>query len=214
MSGEFIASPFQFPITVEVLPEGERLADEFCAMAKGIRSKDTQGGLLGHSWGQSLTATGPEDYDKSGYTSAYNHNLAEQEQFDELHKVTVKQIEKYLRVVGVKNMQFGLTNSWASIYGEGHFVPEHTHPMAHLSVVFYAAATEGTGEIIFNNPAYSSYAMTYGGGAGGSLFNDKFPVSPKKGMMIVFPSFIPHGTRPHEDTEERVIFSVNAKFNL
>jgi hypothetical protein len=31
-------------------------------------------------------------------------------------------------------------------------------------------------------------------------------------MILVFPSFIPHATMPHESDEERVIFSGNIRF--
>ena len=202
-----LTSPFHFPLLIEIVEEGDRIADEFCLLAKSLRSKDKAGGLLSHSWGMALQSGNKADYEKDGYTSFYNQNLAEKEEFNEIHQVAVKQIEKYLAATTPHEVTFGLTNSWASIYGKGHFVPDHIHPMAHLSVVFYAAATEGTGEISFKNPAYSAYAMSYGDKG---LFRDTLIVQPKKGMMIVFPSFLEHGTRPHEDHAERIIFSTNA----
>lgn len=202
-----LTSPFQFPILIEQIENGDRIAEEFCLLAKNLRSEDKEGGLLSHDWGEAKQSGDKTDYEKSGYTSFYNQNLAEKEEFNEIHQVTVKQVEKYLNATSAHEVTFGLANSWASIYGKGHFVPDHIHPMAHLSVVFYAAATEGTGEIFFKNPAYSAYAMSYGKRG---LFRDSFIVQPKKGMMIVFPSFLQHGTKPHEDATERVIFSTNA----
>ena len=39
-----------------------------------------------------------------------------------------------------------------------------------------------------------------------------YEVQPEAGMIIVFPSFIPHATKPHDSDEERVIFSGNVRF--
>ena len=210
MGSETILSPFQFPILVEVLKDGISLADEFCLLSGRLQAEDSNGGLLSSAWKDQRKAKTTEDYDKFGYTSFYNSNLATKPEFNEIHKATVKQVQKYLAVMGTKKISFNLSNSWVSIYGKGHFVPEHIHPLAHLSVVFYAAATEGTGEIVFKNPAYSAYAMNYV--ADTAIFNDEMPIQPQKGMMIVFPSFIPHFTKSHEADAKRVIFSTNAEF--
>ena len=56
---------------------------------------------------------------------------------------------------------------------------------------------------------YPAYAMIHDSRFG--MFSDSFFIQPKKGMIIVFPSFIPHYTMAHEDTKERIICSANAQ---
>ena len=91
-----------------------------------------------------------------GYTSHGSYNLLSDQRFDKLHDAVVTQVEKYTNYHDI-NPSFHITNSWVSIYGHGHFAPEHIHPRSHLSCVFYGAATEGTGEIVLRNPAKPSY---------------------------------------------------------
>ena len=55
---------------------------------------------------------------------------------------------------------------------------------------------------------YPAYAMNHEQGFG--LMTDSVFVQPIKGMMIIFPSFIPHYTMAHMDDKERIIFSSNA----
>lgn len=202
-------NPFGFPILVEVLPDGEALADEFCKLARGLRSADENGGLMSEAWHDAEVAESSEEYKKHGYTSFVNQNLCFNSDFDAIHKATVAQKEKYCNMMGA-GYEFYIQNSWASIYGDNHYIPEHIHSFSHLSMCFYAAASEGTGEIVFRNPAYASYGMIFDQHC--MLFNDQFRVQPQKGMMIVFPSFMPHYTRPHKDTSERIIFSSNSVF--
>lgn len=202
-------NPFGFPILVEVLPDGDKLADEFVELARSIRSSEENGGLMSEAWHDAEVATSSKQYKDHGYTSFVNHNLCLNSDFDNIHKATVSQKEKYLHMMGV-DYEFYIQNSWASIYGNGHFIPEHIHSFSHLSMVFYAAATKGTGDIIFRNPSYAHYGMIFDQKS--RIFNDQFRIGPEKGMMIIFPSFIPHYTRPHNDEAERVIFSSNSVF--
>ena len=202
-------NPFGFPILIEVLPDGEKIADKFVDLARSMRSSEENGGLMSEAWHDAEVATSSEQYKDHGYTSFVNQNLCDNPDFDFIHEATVKQKEKYLHMMGV-DFQFYIGNSWASIYGNGHFIPEHIHSFSHLSMVFYAAATKGTGDIVFRNPSYSNYGMIFDQKC--RLFNDQFRVGPEKGMMIIFPSFIPHYTRPHEDEAERIIFSCNSIF--
>ncbi len=100
-----------------------------------------------------------------------------------------------------------ISNAWASIYGRDHFVPQHTHPMSHLSLVFYAAATEGTGHLVFENPARGHFQHFYPPEI--SWLHYRFSIQPKKGLFVVFPSYLAHNTEPHESDELRVIYSAN-----
>lgn len=203
-------NPFGFPIFVEEIENGKELASMLCDTAYSLRNGDPHGKLISDAWNDYKRAESQEDFDTHGYTSHGSYNLLSDQRFDKLHDAVVTQVEKYTNYHDI-NPSFHITNSWVSIYGNGHFVPEHIHPRSHLSCVFYGAATEGTGEIVFKNPAKPSYAMQYGRGV--TLFNDYWPVSPKAGQMIIFPSHIAHYTNKHEANEDRIIFSGNIVFD-
>jgi uncharacterized protein (TIGR02466 family) len=201
---------FHTPILVlDDYPDCEGIADRFAALAQQTKKNDPNGGLVSEAWKYAKTAETPEDYEKHGYTSFYNQNLANEEGYEEIHKAAVGAIEEYLNRLG-KNKGFRIDNSWAAIYGKGHYVPAHCHSYSHISLVFYAAATDGTGQIVFRDPAYESNKMYYVGDQ--KLTNDRLEIQPQKGMFIVFPSFVEHYSNPHKGDEERIIFSCNSNF--
>jgi len=203
-------NPFSFPILHEIIDDGEKLADDLCEYAYDLRDQDPNGKLISHAWHHYERAKSPEDYKQHGYTSHGNFELRDDERFDPIHQAIVKQCQKYTNALNT-DPKFHLTNSWVSIYGHGHFAPEHIHGFAHLACVFYGATSEGTGEIVFRNPAASSYNMIYGNGF--ALWNDKFTLRPKKGMMVIFPSHMAHYTNPHLADEDRIILSCNVVFD-
>lgn len=202
-----IISPFDIPILVEEIEDGKEIAEELCDGAYSLREQDPNGRLISHKFREMDYANAPEDYEKHGYTSHGSFNLQDDMRFHRLHMATVKQMEKYLthRQAGYP---FRLTNSWVSIYGKGSFAPEHNHALCHLSCVFYGAVTEGTGEIVFRNPAMETYTMLYGNGV--NMFNDLHVITPEVGQMIIFPAFMRHYTKPHLSEDDRIIFSCNA----
>jgi len=202
--------PFSFPLLIRDLDRGDEIADELCEFTYKIREIDKQGGVISDNFGE--TAKSPEDYAKYGYTSYTNYNLATLTGKDnegvipKVHQACSSMCEEYFYNIN-NPREFYIDTSWVATYDEGCFVPRHTHPNAHLSCVFYAQATEGTGQIIFENPSQPIYGVIAEKNA--EMWNDFIPVEAKRGRMIIFPSFMPHYTKPHMGKEERIIFSAN-----
>tara|TARA_B100001093_G_C26794753_1_gene1000605 strand:+ start:609 stop:1247 length:639 start_codon:yes stop_codon:yes gene_type:complete len=204
-----VNSPFDIPILIEDIEDGEDIAKEVCDAAYDLRDKDPHGKLISHKFREYKRAESKEEMEKHGYTSHGTFNLKEDQRFHRVHTATVDAMAKYLTHMKSCH-QFRLTNSWVSIYGHGSFAPEHVHPLCHLSCVFYGAASEGTGELVLKNPAQDVYNMLYEGGDT-DLFTDLYNVSPRAGQIVVFPSFMKHYTKPHMANDDRIIFSCNAK---
>lgn len=202
-----IENPFEMPLLVDDIEEGEDIAREVSEAAYDLRDQDPSGRLISHKFRDLATATSKDDFDKHGYTSHGSFNLQADKRFHRVHKATVSQMEKYMTYMKA-GYEFRLSSSWVSIYGNGSFAPEHTHPLCHLSCVFYGAVTEGTGEIVFKNPAMETYNMLYGNGI--NVYCDLYTIQPKVGQMIIFPSFMRHYTKPHLSDDDRIIFSCNA----
>lgn len=198
-------TPFAFPILTLDLPNGEEIAQEVREFAFAIRERDTEGGLISGEFGEKKKS--PEDYAKYGYTSFANYNLAATRAIPLMHEAACFGVSEYFRGIGADH-HFYIDTSWVATYDKECYVPEHTHPNAHVSLVFYAAAEEDTGQIIFKNPALPIYQQMAERSA--QMWHDTWEIPPKTGRMIIFPSFMPHRTRPHMGSSERVIFSCNA----
>jgi uncharacterized protein (TIGR02466 family) len=198
-------------IVIDDYPNCNEIADEF--FAKGIKLIDEypNGGLLSNAWHNGKRAEKADDVKQHGFTSFYNVNLLKRKDFDFINRAAAAVAAQYLQMVRKENTSMRFDSAWASVYGRGHFVPQHTHPMSHLSIVFYAAATNGTGNIVFENPSRGHFQHFYPPEI--SWLHYRYPIQPKKGMFIVFPSYLAHETEPHQSDDLRVIYSANVQLH-
>ena len=208
-----IISMFSHPVlTIDDYPNIDAIADEYFEKSMALMEEYPDAGLISNAWHSGKRAASKEDIKQHGFTSFYNVNLGKREDFHFINKAAMEMFAQYMRVVGKSNVGMRLDSAWASIYGKGHFVPQHTHPMSHLSLVFYAAATEGTGQLVFENPSRGHFQHFYPPEI--SWLHYRFTIQPKKGMFVVFPSYLAHNTEPHESDDLRVIYSANAQLQF
>lgn len=208
-----IIQMFSHPvITIDDFPETQMLADKFYDKALGLKQEYPDAGLISDAWHSGRRAQNQQDIEKHGFTSFYNVNLANRKDFAFMNKAAMAVFSQYMKVVGRPEIGMRLGSAWASVYGKGHYIPQHTHPMAHLSMVFYAAASEGTGQLIFENPARGHFQHFYPPEICWMPY--RYTIQPKKGMFVVFPSYLTHNTEPHESDEYRVIYSANVQLDF
>jgi uncharacterized protein (TIGR02466 family) len=169
-------------------------------------------GLISDAWHSGRRAQSQEDIKQHGFTSFYNVNLVKRDDFDFINKAALAVFAQYLSVVGKAGIGMRMDSAWSSVYGRGHYVPQHTHPMSHLSLVYYAAATEGTGRLVFENPARAHFQHFYPPEI--SWMPYRYSIQPKKGMFVVFPSYLVHNTDPHDSDDLRVIYSANVQLEF
>jgi len=208
-----IISMFSHPvITLDDYPDSAAIADKFYDKSMALMEEYPDAGLISNAWHSGKRAQSKEDFKQHGFTSYYNVNLGSREDFAFMNRAAMDAFAQYMRVVGKPDLGMKLDSAWTSIYGRDHFVPQHTHPMSHLSLVFYAAATEGTGQLVFDNPSRGHFQHFYPPEI--SWMQYRFSVQPKKGMFVVFPSYLAHNTEPHESDDFRVIYSANAQLKF
>jgi uncharacterized protein (TIGR02466 family) len=201
-----VHTPFQFSV-MKVAPQnaGDLIA-LLCAKAKSLQEEDAKGGILSEKWKDGIRANSPDEYKQGGYTSFYTQNLFSMQDMAPLHDAAIGCFYEYTKMCGLEGPGF-LDHSWVSCYGNGHFVPGHVHPNAHLSCVFYGESSTDSGHITFYNPALPIYQMLYDNGA--RYFTDKITLPAEKGCFYIFPSFMQHETSPHLSDETRIIYSAN-----
>jgi uncharacterized protein (TIGR02466 family) len=204
---------FSHPVlTIDDYPNIDVIADEFYAKSIALMKEYPDGGLISDAWHSGKRAESEADFKQYGFTSFYNVNLGKRQDFAFMNKVAMSIFAEYLRLVGKSDVVMRLDNAWSSVYGRGHFIPQHTHPLSHLSMAFYASATEGTGQLIFQNPARAHFEHFYPPGI--SWMNYRTSVQPKKGLFVVFPSYLAHHTQHHESDDLRVIYSANVQLQF
>ena len=110
-------------------------------------------------------------------------------------------------------------NSWANVNRRGHGNQFHTHPGALWSASYYVddggVADDRSlgGEFEIQDPRgvapvmYAPY-LTFPGPDGAAL-GEAQRLTPRSGMLLVFPSWLSHGVRPYRGTRERISIAIN-----
>ena len=167
-------------------------------------------GLMSYHWDLKTESNSGNDFKKFGITTFYTGNLAENLEWSPVTKFIIEMIFKLLGTDCKYNIN--ITNMWATIYPKGAHVPEHVHNNSLYSGVFYAKTSPNCGNIVFKDPSYIAKSMA-------SKLSDGFPSVPvtftqevDTGIMILFPSWLPHYTQPNESDEDRIIISFNLDF--
>ncbi|MEJ0018831.1 MAG: TIGR02466 family protein [Acetobacteraceae bacterium] len=102
-------------------------------------------------------------------------------------------------------------SAWANVNRTGHYNTMHTHPGATWSGVYYVddgnsdADAEPTAiELTDPNPARTA-------GFFPELSNTNILFPPVPGLMILFPSYVPHAVPPHRGDRPRISIAFNVR---
>ena len=92
---------------------------------------------------------------------------------------------------------------------KGSFNQRHHHGNSALSAAYYVNANEDSGDIVFYDPRQ---AFTFSHPENSQINNLNAQVksiTPKKGMLVLFPSYLEHSVNPSKSKEDRVVISFN-----
>jgi len=149
--------------------------------------------------------------DTNGQTSFYTGSLLEKEEFIPLKnylnsaiKLSLKEKEKTDKF-DLKWMDF-----WYTIYNTGTNVEEHFHPNCIISGVYYLKCPKNCGDIMFvdNNHNYKNYCVNISP-LKTFTYQKNFKITPEEGMILLFPSWLPHKTELNQSSEDRIMFAFN-----
>jgi len=110
-----------------------------------------------------------------------------------------------------------ITNSWANVLGPGHRVEYHRHPRSVVSGAFYLTAPKGSVDLEFRNPLMSmkqmeSYVWEQTGGHVSFLNESVHSIPCEENLLILFPSWLEHGTSKSNTTTDRITVSFNTHY--
>ena len=97
---------------------------------------------------------------------------------------------------------------WANIHDQGGYNMFHVHQNVLLSGCFYLTVPEGAGGIIFRDPRPGVVLSPYSGQ--GINANKNITITPKPGLLVVFPNWLEHAVADHEGIMPRVSIAMNA----
>jgi len=105
------------------------------------------------------------------------------------------------------------TDAWANVSADGHFNMPHVHGGTFWSAVYYVALCEGLGgELVLHDPRMPALQMHAPGvrfrglGAEGEV-----AITPKPGLMVLFPGWLAHSVEPWQGTGQRISIAMNLR---
>ena len=136
-------------------------------------------------------------------------NLHHREDFSRFSKIALRAGRSVLDFLKYQYGDCYITDCWANVCRRGESHRAHIHPNNVLSGVYYAAAPQGCGDIVFDDPRAQAKVLIPDIVEPTLLNTHEFRVEPKSGMLIVFPSWLTHRVSLSQSAQERVSISFN-----
>lgn len=137
-------------------------------------------------------------------------DLHEREAFGSLRALIDVEIRNYLKNVYTMDPDdCVLTGMWSNVSNASASHHIHVHPNAFLSGVIYLNVPEGSGDVFFVRPGFDMYRPNHE--KWHPYLARSMHLSPFRGLMLLFPSYLPHGTEPgtQREGEYRISLSFN-----
>lgn len=112
------------------------------------------------------------------------------------------------------NINCPVGNFWININKKNsHNVP-HIHPRTLLTSVYYVKVPENSGNIIFHRTIhnYEEYVKDYMISKYNEYNSSTYTFVPKKGKLLIFPSWLEHEVEPNETDLERISIAFNSVY--
>lgn len=116
---------------------------------------------------------------------------------------------------GTYNMRL---SAWAMVYGDRGYATVHTHPNCQFSAVYYVDTGPEVDEITMATgvrirPGDLEFVDTrgsYGHQIKGLYLQPSFRIRPEPGLVVAFPSWMPHFVHPVRGDGDRISIAANA----
>ena len=135
----------------------------------------------------------------SHYTVHDLSNFLSKETYDRLNLI----INETANAIGLPKLV--LFNSWVNIQHKNSRLKYHSHPNSELSGALYLNVNDDGGRLQLESPNpfvhFTSYKKE-------TVFNDKMWIKPQKGDLVIFPSYVRHGSFDN-NMDNRMVFSFN-----
>ena len=108
---------------------------------------------------------------------------------------------------------------WVNVNPTHGFNVPHDHPGYTWSGVYYVSlpekkdSTSRSGSIELLDPRTNTAAMATDIARSSTYFSPKRTLTPKNGMVLIFPSYLRHWVYPNEEEEDRISMAFNFKYS-
>jgi uncharacterized protein (TIGR02466 family) len=138
-------------------------------------------------------------------------DLHKRDKFQELTAIIENEINLVFDNIGLLRDSFYITCMWANISKPDNRHALHMHANSFYSGVIYLETHGNPGNIGFKDPRYGSELLSFDYSTDSIFKSRTHEVTPKKGRLIFFPSWLAHGTKSgnFEYSQNRISLSFN-----
>ena len=105
--------------------------------------------------------------------------------------------------------EFKVTEAWSIINSNKSSNSRHIHSNNYISAAYYVKAPENCGDIVFYDPREAKVIRKPKSISGNSLNADVVNITPKEGLLVLFPSYLHHSVNENTSGNERIVISFN-----
>ena len=161
-----------------------------------------------HKTGYSFTSDKAGPLLEGGFDSfeaLYGDQLQLNKKFEKFFFSLEKDLSIFLGNLKYKDVQYFITKSWVAYTEKGEHITAHDHGASHFSFVYYVKINKNHSPLTFYEPTQRFYMPD------ATEWNDQnhqnVTINNEPGQLIVFPSWLKHGTQKTEETSPRISIS-------
>jgi len=109
----------------------------------------------------------------------------------------------------VKKNELKITGMWTIINPTNASNARHIHSNNFISAAYYLKAPEDCGDIMFYDPRSAKVIKTPKINSSNNLNIEVVNVTPKEGLLALFPSYMHHSVGINKSKEDRIVISFN-----
>jgi uncharacterized protein (TIGR02466 family) len=206
----FFVPIFHTPLLIGTSNNSE-IRSKIISLVETFKNTEKNAKLVSDKWQEEKFSYDNSDVDKYGITTFQTKNLLIDPEWADVISF-IGDFSGTMLGSMTKKTSFKFSNIWTTFYPPGAYVPQHTHSNCVLSGVFYVKAPKNCGNIVFQDPSWVAKSMIYNKNNEFPKDQTRYDVSPEDGMMIIFPSWLPHSTKKNLSNDSRIIISFNIEW--
>lgn len=185
---------FPTPIWTTILPDFEQINIRMIKYIDGLKNTDPVGKKKSNLIGWHSHSFNLQDSDPKFFVNSISPML--NESLNDMGWDLKKNILK-------------ITSMWTIINPTNASNSRHIHSNNFISAAYYIKSPENSGNIVFHDPRSAKVIMSPLIGTSNKLNSTIFSVTPKEGLLVLFPSYLHHSVEINNSDSERIVISFN-----
>ena len=185
---------FPTPIWTTILPNHKEINEKMFNYIQILRSNDSGGKMKSNVIGW----------------HSQNFNLKDSEPQFFINSISLM-INESLADMGwdLKKNELKITGMWTIINPTNASNSRHIHSNNFISAAYYLKAPEKCGNILFYDPRSARIIRRPITNFSNKLNEEVVNITPKEGLLVLFPSYLHHSVEINKSDEERMVISFN-----